>query len=437
LEIKLGGIRKGIAIVSPEDYDKVSQYSWHQNNYGYVMACIDKKNKSLHRFVMNAEENDLIDHKNNNKLDNQRGNLKFSDSSKNSLNRTLKEGKTSKYKGVYYKNNKKKYYAELTIEGMWYYLGSFKDEVDAAEIIDKFMLYKKLDDHVKLNFPEKKDRYLTENYEPPMKKEKKYTGVFKDGDKFGAIISINDKNVYLKRSCLTEEECARAYDEYVVKNNIPNRKLNFPDDRPEYNPLSVIKTKFKEINDKTVRLLISEKPVLIDKDDYDRIKYYNCFVNSTSGYVMMNKDNKTILLHRYLMNETDPKVYIDHEDSNILNNTKRNLRYSDKYKNAQNKSKMDNSTSIYNGVCFVERANTFFASVSKNGEKLFTYRNKYDWIAARRRDLYIMEYLKDDHYKFNFEWDEDEIKLWKDYFDITDKVNKSNNNRTGVWYRKN
>lgn len=421
MEIKLGGIRKGIALVSPEDYDKVSQYSWHQNNYGYVMACIDKKNKSLHRFVMNAEEDDLIDHKNNNKLDNQRGNLKFSDSSKNGLNRKIKEDKFSKHKGVFYRKNRQKYYAEIVIKGVKYFLGSFKNEVDAAETIDKFLIYKKLDEHVKLNFPEKKDRYLTENYEPPVKKEKLYTGVIKHGNIFRAAITVNNKEIRLKYAD-TEEECAIAYDEYVVKHNIPNRKLNFSDEHPEYNPLSVIKTECKEINDKTVRLLISEKPVLIDKEDYDRIKYYNCFVNSTSGYVMMNKDSKALLLHRYLMNETDPKVYIDHEDSNILNNTKGNLRHSDKYKNAQNKSKMANATSIYNGVCFGKRANTFFASVSKNGEKIFTYHNKYDWIAARRRDLYIIEHLKDDHHKLNFEWDDAEIKLWKDYFDIMDKV---------------
>lgn len=262
-----------------------------------------------------------------------------------------------------------------------------------------------------------KDRYLTENYEPLKKKEKKYTGVFKDKDKFGAVISVNDKDIWLKRGCLTEIECAKLYDEYVVKNNIPNRKLNFPDEYPDYDPLSVIKTECKVIDDKTVQLLISDKQVLIDKEYYDQVKYYTCFVNNTSGYVMMKK-NGTTLLHRYLMNETNPKVYIDHKDGNILNNTKGNLRYSDKNKNAQNKSKMANATSIYNGVCYIERVKSYIASVCKNGDKIFTYRNKYDWIAARRRDLYIMEHLKDDHYKLNFEWDDDDIRYWTTYFDF-------------------
>lgn len=419
MEIKLGGIRKGIALISLEDYDRVNQYNWHQNKYGYVMACVDKKNVSLHRFVMNAEEDDLIDHiKSDNTLDNRRENLRQSDSSKNGLNRRIRDDKISKFKGVYYKKSRKCYDAVMVIEGIKYFLGSFKNEIESAEIVDKFLIYKKLDGYVQLNFPDKKERYLTENYEPPKKKEKKYTGVFKCGDKFGAVISVNDENIWLKRHVNTEEECARIYDEYVAKRNIPNRKLNFPDEHPEYNPLSVIKTECKEVDDTTVRLLISEKPVLIDKEDYDKVKYYNCFVNSKSGYVMMNKDGKSLLLSRYLMNETNRKVYIDHEDSDILNNTKGNLRYSDKHKNAQNKSKMANATSSYNGVCFVKRANAYIASVSKNGKKLFTYHNKCDLIGARYRDLYIIKHLKDDHYKLNFEWDEDDIRYWTTYFDF-------------------
>lgn len=133
MEIKLGGIRGGVTFVSPEDHDKVNQYNWHQNNYGYVMASVDKKNKSLHRFIMNAEEDDLIDHINNDKLDNQRNNLRYSNSSKNSLNRKIKEDKSSKYKGVYYKKSRDIYDTYIVIEGKRFFLGSFKDEIDAAE----------------------------------------------------------------------------------------------------------------------------------------------------------------------------------------------------------------------------------------------------------------------------------------------------------------
>ena len=59
MEIKLGGKRGDVALVSEEDYEKMSQYNWHCNNHGYVRANINGKNISLHRFIMNPKENEI------------------------------------------------------------------------------------------------------------------------------------------------------------------------------------------------------------------------------------------------------------------------------------------------------------------------------------------------------------------------------------------
>ena len=105
---------------------------------------------------------------------------------------------------------------------------------------------------------------------------------------------------------------AKKYDEFVVNNNIPNKKLNFPELYPNYNPISLVKTKCENIDENTVKLLIDTKGkgnVLIDKEDYDKVKFYKCHINP-GGYITMPINNNNFLLHRLIMNATDPTIYI-------------------------------------------------------------------------------------------------------------------------------
>jgi len=421
MEIKLGGKLGGIALVSNEDYDNVSKYSWHKDNYGYTRTSINGKNTAMHRFIMNPINNEIVDHINHNKLDNRRENLRiFDEVHKNAGNRQLKENKSSKYRGVYWKKNKKKFHSEITINHKCYYLGMFADEIIAAETIDKFILHQKID-YIDLNFPEKKDKYLTENYKPPdEKKEKEFTGIAKYNDRYKSMISIKNKTITL---LISDDpiKCAEEYDRYIVANNIPFRKLNFPDKYPNYNP-NVIKTKFEKINDTLIKLSSNQKidkQIIIDMADYDMVKYSACFINKTSGYPMICVNGKTLLLSRYLMNECNPKIYVDHVDGNILNNSKTNLRLSNARQNGQNKSKsiVSKTTSKYLGMYYSERDGIWITTINKDGKCIFRYRNKDETITAKKRDLHILDnpHL---HYKLNFEWDENEIKIWKEYFSI-------------------
>ena len=183
MEIKLGGKLGGVALVSEGDYDDVSKYSWHKDNYGYVRTSINGKNTALHRFIMKPVNNEIVDHINHNKIDNRRENLRiFDEIHKNASNRQLKENKSSKYRGVYWNKIKKKFQSRIKINHVDYNLGMFTDEIIAAETIDKFILYQKID-YIDLNFPEKKDKYLIENYKPPTEKqERESTGVDKCDD---------------------------------------------------------------------------------------------------------------------------------------------------------------------------------------------------------------------------------------------------------------
>lgn len=102
---------KEYTLVSDEDYDHLIQYKMYSDKDGYVLTYINKKMWRLHRYIMieihkyDINRHNIIDHKNNNKKDNTRENLRIVTSSENSKNRLKSKNATSKYFGVFKHNN--------------------------------------------------------------------------------------------------------------------------------------------------------------------------------------------------------------------------------------------------------------------------------------------------------------------------------------------
>ena len=113
------------------------------------------------------------------------------------------------------------------------------------------------------------------------------------------------------------------------------------------------------------------------------------------------------------MNVSDPKIYIDHIDNNKLNNSKTNLRLSNAQKNSQNKTKAFSSISKYVGLTYDKKRNKWVSKIIKNNKPIFTAYDKNEDVCARKRDLFILVNLKNDHYKLNFVWSEEDIAKWK------------------------
>ena len=160
------------------------------------------------------------------------------------------------------------------------HIGWFQTEIEAAYAYDMYVIHNNLT-YRPLNFPEKQEDYLKRDFIIE-KKRNKYIGVSKSYNKYLACIVIHGKKINL---LLTNDEieAAEAYDEFIVKNNIPKKKLNFPDKYPDYDPKSkldepkVIKNKCEIVDELTVKIFLNQdKDCLIDKEDYDRIKYYRC-----------------------------------------------------------------------------------------------------------------------------------------------------------------
>jgi hypothetical protein len=122
------------ALVSDEDYYDLVRCSWNLV-HGYTVGRPQGKRKmSMHLYLfnkLNTGVHDVIDHINQNKLDNRRENLRGNSHSGNSHNSFKKpDGKTSQYKGVRF--TKGRWRSEVTKDKKYYYIGSFNTEREAA-----------------------------------------------------------------------------------------------------------------------------------------------------------------------------------------------------------------------------------------------------------------------------------------------------------------
>ena len=429
MKIQLGGARGGYALVSKKDYNNVSQYKWHMTEDGYVRGMVNKKSIRMHRFILDAPANVLVDHINGITYDNRRSNLRLSSSLKNSQNRRKKTNTSSKYRYVTFNTIQNKYRARIVLNKKDIYLGMHDEEINAAEAVDMFLVHNPDNDHIKLNFPKKKKKYRKRKYIPyASKKFNKtiYRGITKRIYGYSVTIRINKKNIIIgTRKNLVD--AAKLWDKYVIDNKIPHRKLNFPNDYPDYN-FYTIKTHYEIVDDKTIRLIndnLIDEDVLIDKEDYYKVKYYVWNINRkyVSGYV----NGEDIRLHRYLLNVSDPIVYVDHINNNRLDNTRSNLRLSNAVKNGRNCKKRLNTKSKYFGLYY--NGKKWDSCVVYNGKQIYIGRDANEIYAARHRDLYILDNFPDEHYKLNFEWQNSDISKWKNLLNFSstnfyDKINK-------------
>ena len=109
------GIGKYV-LVDDEDYEELNKYKWRLRK-GYATRdgkmVNYKKGKiiSMHREIMKAPLEKDIDHKDRNKLNNCKSNLRFCDMTQNLGNQKIHRDNTSGFKGVYFNKNAKKWQA--------------------------------------------------------------------------------------------------------------------------------------------------------------------------------------------------------------------------------------------------------------------------------------------------------------------------------------
>ncbi len=124
------------AYVDAEDYEWLSQWDW-QLAGGYAVRR--KKGGGviyMHREIMKPPEGMIIDHKNRNKVDNTRANLRVCTNGENQQNTGKQQGTSSRFKGVSRNKDVGKWCAYLRWRGEPFYLGLFSEEIAAARARD-------------------------------------------------------------------------------------------------------------------------------------------------------------------------------------------------------------------------------------------------------------------------------------------------------------
>ncbi len=145
----IGLSRDKISLIDKDDID-LSRVKWTFTTDGY--ACRNtgsrsKKNKRmiyLHRIILERKLNrpltneENTDHKNGNRLDNRRSNLRIATYSQNAKHQIAKIPNTSSiYKGVFWHKKNRKWIAQINSDGVHYSLGSYKNEMEAAIAYDE------------------------------------------------------------------------------------------------------------------------------------------------------------------------------------------------------------------------------------------------------------------------------------------------------------
>lgn len=133
-----------VALVDDCDFEYLSQFNWfaHKNKFTwYAQRNSPRVNGKrtvihMHREILQAPNAFKVDHRDDDGLNNQRGNIRLCTQGENIRNRRVSVTNTSGYKGVHWKTQNKKWAATIHIDGKSIHLGYFKSASDAALVYD-------------------------------------------------------------------------------------------------------------------------------------------------------------------------------------------------------------------------------------------------------------------------------------------------------------
>ena len=131
--------------------------------------------------------------------------------------------------------------------------------------------------------------------------------------------------------------------------------------------------------------------LLLKKGSIVKYKY------TDKKYAKVSIENKSFLLHRYIMGVTDPKIFVDHKDGNGLNNQRSNLRICNRNQNGFNRGSDKNTSSKHKGICWYKITSKWVARI--NGKHLGYFKSEES--AAREYDKAAIE-IHGDFAKLNF-----------------------------------
>lgn len=152
-----------VTLVDDEDAERVAAFRWRaywfkRSGHHYVVAPIRQNGQSryllLHRYLLQAEPGQIVDHANGDTLDNRRSiNLRFATASQNCANHRLSRSSSSGFTGVSWHRRILRWSAYIKASNRRLHLGYFSDPAEAARAYDRAAL-EHFGGFARLNFPE-------------------------------------------------------------------------------------------------------------------------------------------------------------------------------------------------------------------------------------------------------------------------------------------
>lgn len=129
------GTIRAYAIVDAADATWADQWNWHLTHYGYARRSDGSQKIWLHRDLIGLVPNDGqdVDHKDRDRLNCRRSNLRVVPYGKNQQNMPSMPGASSSHRGVHWNARGQKWCAQIYINGRSRQIGTFATELEAAE----------------------------------------------------------------------------------------------------------------------------------------------------------------------------------------------------------------------------------------------------------------------------------------------------------------
>lgn len=147
------------AVIDAADHELVSGFKWCVQQAPHTCYAVTAKRipgtkkkvvTRLHRLILGAKPDEVVDHIDGDGLNNRRSNLRLCTPTENQRNTRKQKGTASQYKGVIWRRGK--WRAQIQGCGHCRYLGQFVEERDAAIAYDRAAL-EMFGAFAKLNFP--------------------------------------------------------------------------------------------------------------------------------------------------------------------------------------------------------------------------------------------------------------------------------------------
>ena len=221
-------LKHGTAIIDEQDFDRINQYKWRSVILGksktpYAVSSHFGRTVYMHRLVMNAHKETVIDHIDGNGLNNSRDNLRFVTYSQNNMNQPIRCDNTSGHKGINWCKDREKYQVYINIDRKRKSLGRYKTLEEAIYVRDQAAKVH-YGEYARENSSLPEDAEITPQRAIPRTLRRTgsnnssgKTGVTKHGDKWKATITVDGRVkqigvfVELDNAIAAREKAEREY----------------------------------------------------------------------------------------------------------------------------------------------------------------------------------------------------------------------------------